>query len=158
MRGKAAMMPSVIPVVWLVMRSALPATPADECTHGVMIVTIPSSLLHALILISKHRSYCWGAVRELETTNAKETYRAGKSSAFMILALVIQAHRHCRPSRLCICSSSALDLHGKRSQDLFKIAQPITVIRLATPGWWQTSQDRGAAETPRLCARSEALE
>ena len=37
MRGKAAMMPSVIPVVWLVMHSALPATPADKGTQGVIV-------------------------------------------------------------------------------------------------------------------------
>lgn len=84
------MMPSVIPVLWLVILHALPIAPADKGTHCV----IPCGTKHP---IGMHFSdtarlvvtIVGVGVGELKIQDAKETRARGRSSALQSLAPVI---------------------------------------------------------------------
>lgn len=123
MRGKTAMMPSVIPVVWLVMYFALPATPADKGAHGISLVGFPS-LVRILLLIQgleDEHIGCWSSAdgkRERDSQIRDKCGRLGLGTRHSHLSKLSTLHRSPSVHQLQILTEIAANL--------FDIAQPIT--------------------------------
>lgn len=109
MRGKAAMMPSVIPVVWLVIHSALPATPADKDTQGVLITN--SAFAVQALLLTSSTGHNGGRCRVLGDQKRRErNARARKKLGRLSLGT-----RHPHSSKLSTFSTLHLHSNSLRS-------------------------------------------